>query len=445
MSATRLALPLRTRLALLLGVALVLALTSMLVLTDVVYGRLQRSQLAALLERDLDRVEALVRTGALGQAFVADDAGAVRLQFVSLDGQVQLPEPGAAALPLATVATVQRLDGAPWLVSSEPWVLPSGLVIGTIRMALDLRESEASRQALRVSLLASALVTLVLAGVVAIAQMRRALRPLARLASETRDLDPAALHLPAHEGPDDEVAELAAALHRALQAIRERQRAERDALAEVAHEIAAPLTLVSGELRDLARRHPDDPRVRAARAAADELLHTSRDLLTLARGELEAPLQLAVVDVAEVATEVAREYPGVSVQRSSDDARVLADRERLRQVIRNLVRNAVQASGGGEGVVLTVAGGHDDVSVTVEDDGPGLDAAAFERVFERYYSGRPGGAGVGLAVVRRLVDALGGSVDVRSRPGATRFTVMLPSLARSLAGDGDANDGAAQA
>ncbi len=445
MSATRLALPLRTRLALLLGVALVLALAFMLVLTDVVYGRLQRSQLAALLERDLDRVEALVRTGALGQAFVADDAGSVRLQFVSLDGRVQLPEPGAAALPLATVATVQRLDGAPWLVSSEPWVLPSGLVIGTIRMALDLRESEASRQALRVSLLASALVTLALAGVVAIAQMRRALRPLARLASETRDLDPAAPHLPAHEGPDDEVAELAAALQRALQAIRERQRAERDALAEVAHEIAAPLTLVSGELRDLARRHPDDPRVRAARAAADELLHTSRDLLTLARGELEAPLQLAVVDAAEVASEVAHEYAGVRVQPSLGDARVLADRERLRQVIRNLVRNAVQASGGGEGVVLTVAGGHDDVSVTVEDDGPGLDAAALERVFERYYSGRPGGAGVGLAVVRRLVDALGGSVDVRSRPGATRFTVMLPSLARSLAGDGDANDGAAQA
>ncbi len=435
MNRLRLALPLRTRLAALLVVALVVALAAMIVLTDAIYGRLQRSQLEALLERDLERVEALVRTGALGQAFVADDAGAVRLQFVSSDGRVQLPEPGAVALPMATEMTPARIDGVPWLVASEPWVLPSGLVIGTIRMALDLRESEASRRALQISLFASALTSLVLAGIVALVQMRRALRPLAHLAAQTRDLDPVAPSLRAYEGPDDEVADLAAALQRALAAIRERQRAERDALAEVAHELAAPLTLVAGELRDLTRRHPDDPRVRAARAAADELLHTSRDLLTLARGELEAPLALAVVDAGVVAVEVADEHPGVRVARTPGDARVLADRERLRQVVRNLVRNAVQASGGGDGVVLMIAGERDLVRVTVEDDGPGLSPEATRSAFERYYSGRPGGAGVGLAVVHRLVGAMGGRVTARSRPGATRFTVTLPSLERMLAVD----------
>jgi two-component system, OmpR family, sensor kinase len=433
-SRARLALPLRTRLAALLAVALVVALAGMIVLTDTVYGRLQRSQLEALLERDLDRVEALVRTGALGQAFVADDAGAVRLQFVSNAGVVQLPEPGEAPLPLASEATAVRIDGVPWLVASEPWALPSGLVIGTIRMALDLRESEASRAVLRVSLVASAVATLLLAGVAGILQVRRALRPLVRLAADTQRLDPAEPSLRTFVGPDDEVAQLARALERALAAIRERQQAERDALAEVAHELAAPLTLVAGELRDLVRRHPDDPRVRAARAAADELLHTSRDLLTLARGELEAPLDLAVVDAREVSRDVAAEYPGVRVDGGSGDARVLADSERLRQVVRNLVRNAVQARGGHEGVAVHVDADADAVRVEVEDDGPGLDAEALARVFERYYSGRPGGAGVGLAVVRRLVAAMGGSVEVRSEPGATRFTVELPSLGRMIGG-----------
>ncbi len=434
MSRARLTPPLRTRLAALLAVALVVALAAMIVLTDTVYGRLQRSQLEALLERDLDRVEALVRTGALGQAFVADDAGAVRLQFVSHAGVVQLPEPGEAPLPLASEATQARIDDAPWLVSSEPWVLPSGLVIGTIRMALDLRESEASRAVLRVSLIASAVTTLLLAGVAALLQMRRALRPLARLAADAQGLDPAAPRLRPYVGPDDEVAQLAGALELALGAIRHRQQAERDALAELAHELAAPLTLVAGELRDLTRRHPDDPRVGAARAAADELLHTSRDLLTLARGELEAPLDLAVVDLREVSRDVAAEYPGVRVEGGSGDARVLADRERLRQVVRNLVRNAVQACERNEGVSVRVDADDEAVRVEVGDDGPGLGAEARSRVFERYVSGRPGGVGVGLAVVRRLVAAMGGSVDVRSEPGATRFTVEVPSLGRMIDG-----------
>lgn len=430
------ALPLRTRLAALLALALVSALASMIVLSDGVYGRLQRTQLEALLERDLDRVEALVRTGAVGQAFVDDEAGAVRLQFVSSAGVVLLPDASDPPLPLHDGVVRTIVGGTPWLVSSEPWVLPSGQVIGTIRMALDLRDAEASRRLLRSSLALSALAIALLAGALTLTQLRRALRPLVRLAAQTRDLDPASPDLKPYVGPDDEVAQLARALERALTAIRERQRAERGALAEVAHELAAPLTVVAGELGALARRLPDDPRVGAARAAADELLHTSRDLLTLARGELEAALDLSVVDVGESARQVAGEYPGVAVTVVDADVRVLADGDRLRQVTRNLVRNAVQACGRHAGVGVRVWAHQDDVHLEVRDDGPGLDPEALAQVFERYYSGRRGGVGVGLAVVRRLVEALGGSVHATSRPGDTRFHVTLPALARQLEGDG---------
>lgn len=434
-------LPLRTRLALLLAIALLSALAAMIVLTDGVYAQLQQRQLEALLERDLDRVAALVRTGAVGQAFVDDEAGAVRLQFVSNAGAVQLPDPDATPIPLTEAATRVQIAGVPWLVSSEPWVLPSGLVIGSIRMALDLREPDASRTRLRVALLASAIAIAVLAGAVMLTQLRRALLPLTRLASQTRTLDPARPSLEPYVGPDDEVAQLAGALERALDAIRARQQAERSALAEVAHELAAPLTVVAGELRAVARRLPDDPRVEAARAAADELLHTSQDLLTLARGELEVPMELELVDVGAAVRSVTAEYPGVGVTIDAGDLRVLAELQRLRQVVRNLVRNAVQACGRADGVAVRVWLEGQRVLVEVRDDGPGLDPAAIAHVFERFYSGRRGGVGVGLAVVQRLVEAMGGRASARSVPGDTRFRVELPSFVAQLADDDPAPPG----
>jgi two-component system, OmpR family, sensor kinase len=166
--------------------------------------------------------------------------------------------------------------------------------------------------------------------------------------------------------------------------------------------------------------------VRAARVAADELLHTSQDLLTLARGELEGVPELSVVDAAEVARGVADAYPGVAFRQDGADARVFAHPDRLRQVVRNLVRNAVQAAGAAR-VRVDVVGGADEVRVRVEDDGPGMAPEALARVFDRYVSGRPGGVGVGLTVAQRIAEAFDGRIEARSAPGAgSVFEVALP-------------------
>ncbi|MDF1522701.1 MAG: HAMP domain-containing sensor histidine kinase, partial [Trueperaceae bacterium] len=222
-------------------------------------------------------------------------------------------------------------------------------------------------------------------------------------------------------------------------AIRARQQAERDGLAEVAHELAAPLTVVAGQLRQLASERAGDPRVRAARDAADELLHTSQDLLTLARGELERAPEVSRVDLADVARSVVDAYPGVAWLDGDGDARVFAQADRLRQVVRNLVRNAVQAAGA-ERVRVRVAGGRDEVRLSVADDGPGIPPDVLAHVFERFVSGRPGGVGVGLAVAKRIVDAFDGRIEVRSVAGqGTAFEVVLPGWAaqvEDVAGDG---------
>ncbi len=420
---------LRARLGFIVVGTVVLALAVTGISVDQVFARLQRAALTDLLERDLERVRAVVRGGTLGQDFIADGSGGVRLQFVSNGGSVLLPDPEAEAIALVDAPTVLPGPLGRELVTAGAWVLPSGLEAGTVRVALDLRDVDAAQRELRFALAATGAAVALLAGVGALWLLARALRPLAGLAREAAAIDAAAPRLAEYRGPEDEVAEVARALNAALGAIRERQQAERDALAEVAHELAAPLTVVAGELRQVAAARPDDPRVRAASVAADELLHTSQDLLTLARGELERAPEIELVDAGEVAASVAASYPGVGFVADGADARVFAHPDRLRQVVRNLVRNAVQAAGA-ERVRVTVAGGVDAVRVAVADDGPGMAPEVLARVFERYVSGRPGGVGVGLAVAQRIVASFDGRIEARSTPGVgSVFEVVLPGWA----------------
>lgn len=423
---------LRARLGFIVVGTVILALAVTGLSVDQVFARLQRAAFSDLLERDLERVRAVVGSGTLGQDFIANASGGMRLQFVSAAGRVLLPDPAAEPIALVDEPTVLPGPLGRELVGAGSWLLPSGLEVGTVRLALDLRDAEATQRELRMALAVTGAAVALLAGLAALLLLGRALRPLAGLAREAAAIDPGAPRLADYRGPEDEVAEVARALNAALAAIRERQQAERDALAEVAHELAAPLTVVAGELRQVAAASPDDPRVRAASVAADELLHTSQDLLTLARGELERAPEVHLVDATEVAASVAASYPGVGFDVDGGDARVFAHPDRLRQVVRNLVRNAVQAAGA-ERVRVSVVGGLDAVRVAVADDGPGMEPAALARVFDRYVSGRSGGVGVGLAVAQRIVVGFDGRIDARSIPGVgSVFEVVLPGWASQV-------------
>ena len=398
------------------------------VAVDTVFGRLQNDQLQTLLSSDVERVAQLVQSGTLGERLLPSSGGLTRVQFVAADERVQLPDPSEPALPLQQAPSRAVIDGVPMLVTSLPWVLPSGATIGTIRGALDLREAASSRTQLRVSLLAVGAMAALLSTLVALVVLRRGLAPLRTLALQAAGVDPGDPRLSSYEGPDDEVGQVADALHGSLATIRQRQRAERDALAEIAHELAGPLTVVAGELNALARRDPEDRRLETARAAAAELVHASHDLRTLARGELERRQELSVIDVGEIARVVAGEYAGVVCRIDDGDLRVVAERDRVRQMIRNLLRNAVQACGDAARVELRARVLDHRVLIEVIDDGPGLSPEAMGRVFERYVSGRAGGSGIGLAVVRRLAQEYGGRVGVRSDRHQTEFLVELPAF-----------------
>ena len=426
---------LRIRLGVLTAAILLVALALSALLVDRLFARQQLADMTALLQRELDRVTFLVESSTLGQDFLGESSQGLHLQFVSAGGAVVVPADSPEPLPLPTLGT-ELVDylGASVMVVTAPWRLPTGSVIGTVRLGYDAEVVLADRARLRQILLWSAAVIALVSGVVGVLMVGRELRPLAQLADQAARLDPADPRVEFTGTNRGEVGQVSDALTAAVAAIRERQQSERAGLAAIAHELAAPLSVVAGQLESLAARNPD-PAVTAARDAARELLYTSQDLLTLARGELAFDVQLEQVELASVARRIVAEYRDVEL--TVDDAGlVLGSPQRLGQTIRNLVRNAVQAATSPAAVSVRVSRTGDEVRLSVSDDGPGLEEEALTHIFDVNFSRRAGGHGLGLPVVKALTEAHAGSVSVESSPGrGATFVLSFPTLEARLSDD----------
>lgn len=400
------------------------------------FVRQQDAESRRLLAEDLTRVAALLERPTLGASF-ADAAGSeFAVQLVDADGATIVAWGAPEPLPLVEAPEPTLVAGRLQLVGSVPW-RDAG---ATIRVAHDLSAAMATRRGLARSLTVGGALTFLLASGVAAVATRRALVPLERVADAARGVAAANPEPIAYDGTVSEVRALADALNHTLGAIAERQRAERAFLLEIAHELAGPLTLVHFHVTDLRRRTPDEPHLRAAAGAAQELLRTSQDLLVLARGELERPLDHHVVALRDLLDQATAEYPGVGVA-ADGRGEVVGDRDRLMQVVRNLVRNGIQAAGRPEGVHLELASAGAEMVLRVVDDGPGLDPETARRVFERGFR-RGTGTGVGLTIARDLVLQHGGALTADARPeGGAVFELRLPALGARLVDGGEAARG----
>ena len=235
--------------------------------------------------------------------------------------------------------------------------------------------------------------------------------------------------------------------HRHLREVRvlevEMQRGERLATvgnmaAAVAHELRNPLNAVSMGIQRLRVEFEPSPRdeylrmvdlvqgeVRRLNAIVEEFLSLARPM-ELKRASLRpAALLDEVLRLVESETRGA----GIAIERAipNDLAVLHADADRLKQVLLNLLLNAIQAmpSGGTLGVAAAVSGGR--LAVTVTDTGGGIAPDLLPRVFEPYVTTKAQGLGLGLAIARRIVEAHGGTIEAESEPGRqTRFRFTLP-------------------
>lgn len=325
---------------------------------------------------------------------------------------------------------------------------------GYAQVAVRQSERDAPLRRLRGWLVAGSLTVLALAAVGLRLVLRQWQFPLATFAETARRIAAEGVSRHRFVPPPDspELVELARTFNLLLDRQATLQESQQQFLADAAHELRTPLTVLRGEL-DVALRR-DRPTAEyqetliSCREEIERLSRLAENLLALARLDSGAQLELRqTLDLGTVCREAAerlepraREQGTPIVIQATEALPVLGDRLSLERVLFNLLDNGLRYSPPGDALELRAFAADDQAIVEVTDHGPGMPAESLPRVFDRFYrveSARPrerGGAGLGLAIVRALVTAHGGFVEVRSQLGqGSTFTVKLP-LAATNAG-----------
>jgi signal transduction histidine kinase len=344
--------------------------------------------------------------------------------------------PGGAFITNGLVATMQEPDGKRTLTTRyQGQGLTGGAVEGTLFVE---RPSAAARVAATALVGLLALALALVAGVVLL--RRWVVAPLARLAADAQRIAGGELDVTPVSSRTREVAEVGAALHGMADGLRralaERETAEeqrRFLVSAIAHDLRTPLFTLRGSLEAIEHGIGDGDQLRRAQDKATPLDRLVGDLFTFSRLEYAGPeLEREVLDVAQLAREAADTVDPAIVVVAPDDAVVLdGDHAVLLRVLVNLLDNAARYAR--SRVELHVSAGEAEVRFEILDDGPGIDPDDLPQLFEplfradRTRNSATGGAGLGLAIVRRLTAAHGGSVEASNRPeGGACFTVRYP-------------------
>jgi heavy metal sensor kinase len=309
-------------------------------------------------------------------------------------------------------------------------------VVGTSREDADDALGEVGTQ-----LLVGGPVALLLASLLGYLVAGTALGPIERMRARAASISSESHgeRLPLPEA-DDEVRRLGVTLNAMLDRLDEGMQRERRFVAEASHELRTPLALLRVEL-DLAlsRARTNEELVAAIGSASEEvdrLTRLARDLLLLAASDEDRlALEPTRFDLALLLATVAERFAPVAQSRTvrvtgDRPLPVVADRDRLDQVVANLLDNALRH--GGEEVVLAARQVDGQVVIEVTDGGAGLPTEFHERAFDRFTRGegtRADGRGLGLAIVRAIVRAHGGEVTIgnRSTESGTVVTVRIPA------------------
>ena len=402
----------------------------------------------ATLVRDQADLEPRARTWLERTAFAGGQVVAVRTasgEVLTSPSELDLEAvDGSAQLLTATSARWWDLEaeGGSVRALSVPLKV-DGTQTGTIVAAASLAGEEETLAGLLSGIGWASGLGLGFATLLGVLAVRRTMRPLRRMSAAVEAIETTGdlSRRVGHEGPSDEVGRLAESFDAMLARLDEAFSSQRRFLSDASHELRTPLQVARGQLELLDEGLRGAEARRSLAVAAEELERMRRivdDLLLLARLDEGMPLRREPVEVELVVREallrgmlLARRDLHVDVE---PGLFAEADPDRLLQVLTNLVTNAVRH--GGEDAAITITGrrAEERAEIAVADTGPGIPEEEMAHVFDRLYrghaarTGAPAGAGLGLAIVASLTNAMGGDVTVASTAGhGTTFTVRLPS------------------
>ena len=329
-------------------------------------------------------------------------------------------------------------------------------LIGTLQMGASLAIVEATQQTLLTVLIVGTLLAMGLAALAVSLTTYQALASLQRVtdvALQITRADDLSRRIPYQGPPEDEVGQLISAFNQTLGRLENLFNTQRRFVADVGHELRTPLTVIKGNV-DLLRRIGcvDDEALEGIESEADRLTRMIRDLLLLARVESgKLPLDSSEVELDTLLLEVLQQTSVLAKDKIQiqlgdiDQVLVCGDRDRLMQVLLNLIENAIKYTPPGGRVVVGLGKVDKRSRLTISDTGLGIPAEDLPFIFERFYrvekartrSGDSKGVGLGLSIAYWIVRHHGGEIDVASEQGkGTTFCVWLPLADRNCHAEG---------
>jgi len=421
-------------------------------------------QVDEMLSRTADDIRQTFRRDVRGVSFSAlalDMTARIYAQVWDAEGKMvarNVPmlddplDPDALRGTQASLDTV-RLQGTPLRVLTSPLITtPEGELVGYLQLASSLQTVETARRLVLTVLVVGGMLAVGFAALIGWTTAATALRPLDQVTQTALQItraDDLSRRIPLRGPPRDEVGRLIAAFNETLERLERVFETQRRFMADVSHELRTPLTVIRGNM-DLIRRtgEADAESLEAVVSEVDRMTRLVQDILLLAQAESgKLPLGRELVEFDTLMLEVFQQAKLLSQGRQEvrlgqeDQARVMGDRDRLKQVLLNLVSNAVAYTPAGGVVTMSLAclGGW--ARCTISDTGPGIPKDELPHIFERFYRvdrarrrSAAGGAGLGLSIAYWIVRMHEGRIEVVSEEGrGTTFSVWLP-----LAVDGPA-------
>jgi heavy metal sensor kinase len=332
-------------------------------------------------------------------------------------------------------------------ILSVPLVYPdSRRIIGVLQVGMSTDIIKTTQDVLLVVLLVGAVISMIIAGLAGWYSTKQALMPLeavTQTALQITRADDLSRRIPYQGPPDDEVGQLINAFNNTLSRLENLFNTQRRFIADVGHELRTPLTVIKGNV-DLMRRMncTDEESMDSIESEVDRLTRMVGDLLLLAQAESgKLPLANNLVELDSLVLDVMNQMRVLTKDRMRlslgefDQVLVCGDEDRLKQVLVNLIGNAIKYTPVGGEVIVGVGKQDNRARVTVTDNGPGIPAADLPHIFERFYRGeksrtrgREGkGFGLGLSIAYWIVRNHGGLIEVSSKEGGgTSFSVWLP-------------------
>lgn len=318
--------------------------------------------------------------------------------------------------------------------------------VGILQVAIDTTIVEITLKTLSLVLVFLLIIALVIAVILSWVVTKQTLNPLmvvtdfAREITETKDL---ARRIPFNKNQnEDEVGQLIFAFNETLSRLDQILQSQKQLVTDISHELRTPLTVIKGEVGLMKKyKQLDIESLVSIENEVDRLTRLVGNLLFLSQAETgEIPINFNKFSLDELVFEVFNHVKTLAADRieikinSMNQVEIIGDRDRIKQVLLNLLGNAIQYTPEGGKIIFDLIDEGNFGKITIEDNGPGISKKELNKIFDRFYRGEKSrtrsassGFGLGLSISQYIINLHNGKIDVESEIGkGTKFIVLFP-------------------